>query len=132
MKLILVAVTQITTFVLVKGNTFIVGFVLSLLEEKKMSRKFVTINCHEDVRDMLKFVASTQNISMAKCLEDILTPILQLLASYKRNSVTMNAYARVVAGEVVLAFTGKRTLIWGSDKEPEDIVQFKLAKVTGK
>lgn len=46
-----------------------------------MSRKFVTINCHEDIKAMLRLIA--ENESMNKTLRRILTPIVDILTELK-------------------------------------------------
>jgi len=95
-----------------------------------MSKTFVTINVHENVRDMLKFISETQNKSMAKTLEDVLKPILRIVAGFKPNTVLMTSQVRVLSSEVYFSFYGKSIYKTGSTKVTEDILSSKLEKET--
>lgn len=46
-----------------------------------MSRKFVTINCHEDVKAMLRLIA--EDDSMNKTLRKIISPIADLVTDLR-------------------------------------------------
>lgn len=99
---------------------------------KRKKDNFTSISIHESLRDKLMFIAKTQNKSMNKALDDILSPILQIVAGFKPNTVLMASQVRVLSSEVYFSFYGKSIYKTGSTKVTEDIMSVKLEKVTEK